>query len=340
MIDAYQNYVSIVDKHFRDYRTRNCRNHRSDRTCNLEDYDFVEEALLEANRPRYFKYVDKFMHKDRKDSMNSSQIMAFDLLLPFFENNEKLANILGIDEKIGSMRFENRQQEFGHHAIRMKTKSHLPIFIGMYFIEKSFSGLHKNTGCENHTYETMNTYMKGEMINEEMIQGNEQLYQILHRSMKESPSKPGYAIVVIPRKHISLNKQYDEFYQKLKHVHQYQYIDRVKRIYVEQLALTDESQGKYTIINDSIIKVEILPKEDLNDHTKIDLVVKSRDDLDRIKDLKDVTDYALMLEKGAEAINSVWIDLTHRFMFQYDLVHHTMTEFKAFNHVIHMKIFF
>jgi hypothetical protein len=183
-------------------------------------------------------------------------------------------------------------------------------------------------------YSKINQHMLGNPVTEYEFLNNYQLFRNLYHAMSDEHGNPGYMIVIYPKDHPTLETQFNEFYQQLKDVHQFKYLDRIKKTYIERMNDSDSYWNKYIIRKDKIIEFETFDTDDMKEDTEIDVVYESKSDLEIINQKLESKDHLNILYHWSKiTIVDLWKSLNEYFGHEYQLIHKSNKKQRNFHSV-------
>ena len=185
-------------------------------------------------------------------NLKSSQLMCLDYFLQYKEGSKyQLQKHMNIDEELLLVNFEKVFNDYTHVDVLLHTKSNKKILCEIKYTEKEFDIL-KVIKKEHITkynggyvkgkyvnYSSINKWMKSKEVTQSDFFNNYQLFRNLYNTFNDELGSPGIMYVIIPKFNKALDKQFTEFMSSLKDKYQFSYLDRIRKIYWEDLAATD-----------------------------------------------------------------------------------------------------
>ncbi|QMS85101.1 helix-turn-helix transcriptional regulator [Candidatus Xianfuyuplasma coldseepsis] len=275
--DLYHQFDQTVKQSLSRYLSYQYPNHKTHPYHNYildTSYPF-EEALLPENRELFKTYIPSTVELHSPNNLKSSQLLTFDFFLPYINKEYLLSSTLKLDEKVESIQFETVFPDYSHVDVYCKTKDNKKVLIEVKYAESSFSRNHEiksihekkyngyNTKNGIVEYKSINTMMDGIPVSIDEFYDNHQLFRTLYNTFNDVDGEPGYMIVIYPKANQVLDIQYNQFLFQLKHIHQFQYCDRVIRLYWEDIAILHEHfTEKYLVLSSKRLNVCIQSKEE------------------------------------------------------------------------------
>ena len=337
MNQTYKTYVSSIEKHFvkyLDFMYEDYKRHPKHKYI-LSDIYKPSEALLEENREKFEKHVEPFVDIHSKGNFKSSQLLAFDMFLPYYHDLRELKTKFWLDENITHIEFEKVFSDYTHVDVFMLNQKNEKIICEVKFTEKAFDyvsiGNQERTKKFNDMYHKINDYMLGEPVSEAEFLSNYQLYRNLYHAMSDEHGNPGYMIVIYPKRHLLLENQFNRFYNQLKNVHQFKHIEKVKKTYIERMSYSDTFWNKYIVTSSKIIEFKTIDFDDIEEHTVIDVIYASKDDLVCVnKVLENKDQVNVLYDWEHQTIMDLWKSLESKFGNTYQLIHKINQKHKNF----------
>lgn len=337
MTKAYQTYDSMIEKHLENYILFNYPDYIIDakHPYIIDKSYHVSESLLPENRLLYKKYMRKDIEIHSPGNLKSSQLMAFDLFLPYIENTEGLKAKFQIYDHISSISFEEVFSDYTHVDVFMKTEHDEKIICEVKYSESCFDRVKSGNILRSEKfqklYQSINQWMEGDPVEESEFMANYQLYRNLYHAFSSEKGKPGYFIVIYPKDHPLLEHQFNEFYERLEVIHKFKHMDRIKKTYIERMAYSDSFWGKYIVKKDKILEIDIINKILEDDHRDIDLYYQSAEDLPEIqKQIITQDQLNIMIDIKDNSLIEIWKYIQNAFEQDYQVVHRLNKKYKHF----------
>ncbi len=274
-----------------------------------------EMVLLERNRVLYSD-IQKDYTWIEPGKIISSQALVLDCFLPHLRDKSSLHALLGLETPIKTMAFKPECDDRTRIDLALRDMNGDKIFVKIAYAELMFPG----GGLDDKKRERfgryhyrINHYMRTPLKAEDFYH-DETLYRYLFNTFLNPDAANGTLIIIYPYRNQNLHRRFEAFYHKLRYYHGFKRIERVKRLFLENILHQEDLRNKY--LNTKRRSLTITTK--LKDEKHSDIVEES--DIDKVlqtlcsSDNLDVT-----IKERHEDRRSLFSSLLGRLEAHYDL---------------------